>query len=286
VNETRRAFPFGFLLPALTLAFLVWAFPLFYSLVLSFTDAVPGATGQFLGLTNFQRALADPRFGHALSVSFLFAAGAVLLHVGIGFGLAAAFYRRRGQRTWLQLALLLPWTVSEIAAALIWYEFLNQDSGLFNWLLTEIGLPALPWKTNTAAAMLALWVASLWHGLAFSTLLQMAGLTSLPPNLIAAARLDGASGGQILRRILWPHQRRMVAANALLVWLSAMVTFSLPFALTAGGPLRATEMVSLYTYNTAFGGRFELGYASALGLVVLAIYAVFAALYVRSRRPA
>lgn len=286
MNGTRRVFPAGFLLPALTLAFLVWAFPLFYALALSFTDASPGTAGRFLGADNFLRALTDARFGHALLISFVFAAGAVVLHVGCGFGLALVFYRRRGQRTWLQIALLLPWTVSEIAAALIWYEFLNQDSGLFNWLLTEIGLPALPWKTNALAAMIALWVAYLWHGLAFSTLLQMAGLASLPSNLLAAARLDGAGGGQILRRIVWPHQRRVAAANALLVWLSAMVAFSLPFALTAGGPLHATEMVSLYTYNTAFGGRFELGYASALGLLVLAIYAVFAALYLKSRRSA
>lgn len=280
----RRGFPTAFLAPALALAALVWAFPLLYAVALAFTDAAPGAPGRLLGLGNFTRALTDPLFGHALLVSLIFSTGAVLLDVGLGLGLAVAFYRGARSRAALQTIVLLPWAVSEIAVALVWHEFLGEEGGMINWALARLGWGALAWKTSAVGAMSALWLASLWHGLAFSVLLQMAGLASLRPNLLQAARLDGASNFAILRHVVLPHQRGTLIANGLMVWLSAMVTFSLPFALTGGGPLRATELVSLYTYRAAFSGRFELGYAAALGLLVLAFYGVFASLYLRRRR--
>ncbi len=286
MNGEARGFPIRLLAPPLTLIALVWAFPLTYAVVLSFTSATPGSSGGFVGLANYLRAATDPLFGHALFAGIIFALGAVALGVGLGFLLALGFYRSRAERTWLQVIILLPWAVSEIAVALVWHEFLGEETGLVNWLFGSLGLGPLAWKTSAVGAMCALWLASLWHGLAFSVLLQMAGLASLRRELLQAAALDGASRWRILRAIVLPHQRKTLVANALLVWMGATITFSLPFALTGGGPMRATEFVSLYTYSVAFGGHYELGYAAALGLVVLALYAVFAFFYINRRRAA
>lgn len=286
MSERRAPIVLRYLGPPIGLALIVWAAPLAYALALSFTDAGPGGAGRLIGLSNYLRLLGDPLFGRAILASLLFACGAVVLQVGLGFGLALTALESPRRKLLVTLLLLVPWTLSDIAVALVWHEFLGEEGGLLNWLLTQLSLGPLPWKTHAGFAFGALWIATLWHGLALSALLQLAGLASLPNHLLAAARLDGASRLMMLRHILLPHQRRMLGANALLVWMGAMVSFTLPFALTGGGPLRATELVALFTYRTAFGGRMELGYASALGMAILALYAVFAAMYLRLRRPA
>jgi len=284
VRRSRNRFPSKYLLPLLALTALVWALPLLMALALSFSDASPGAPGHWVGLQNFVRALGDIRFIHAFFTGVLFAVGAVAFNVGAGLGLALVFRRHEKPRALAQVMLLLPWVLSELAVALIWRDVLAQNGGLVNALLGRFGIGPLPWQTHAWLAMGSLWLATLWQGLAFSTMLQMAGLASLPHHLVHAAKLDGADRPLIFRAVVWPHLRRVLAANALLVFLLSLVTFSLPFALTGGGPLFATELPALYAYRSAFAGNFELGYAAAQGMLVLVFYAVLTALFLRLRR--
>lgn len=283
MKASRERFPSAYILPALVLAGLVSGLPLLYAAVLSATDASPGAPGAFVGASNYLRALIDPAFHNALQRSLIFAAGAVILNVGFGLTLAMALRTHPRARAVVQTALLLPWVLSELAVALIWGGFLDERSGMINTFLASFGAGPLSIRTDPAAAMGALWVAALWCGLAFSCMLQMAGLASLPGNLIQAAWLDGASRFRIFRGILWPHQARIIAVNALVVGMTAMVTFALPFALTRGGPLHATELAALFAYRTAFSGNFELGYAAAQGMLMLVAFALTLAALFRLR---
>ncbi len=280
----RDRFPAALLAPTLLLVALLWLFPLVYSLALSFTDATPGRPGGWVGLANFFRALADVRFVNALRVSAVFAAGAALLQVGAGLSLALALRRRPRARNAVQVALLLPWVLSEPAVALIWRGLLDENIGWFNIVLQHLGAAPWAWRTDPFLALASLWLAALWQGLAFSAFLEMAALSSLPEELLHAARLDGANRRLIFRRIIWPHQRGMVLVNTLLVLLTSLVAFSLPFALTGGGPLFATELAALFAYHTAFDGQFELGYAAAQGMLLLLACAVLATLWLRLRR--
>jgi len=286
MRRSRDRFPVKLLAPLLILTALVWAAPLLYSFYLAFSDATPGSAGRFIGLANFARAFQDARFWHALWVSTVFALGVVFFNVSGGLMLAVVFRRHFKERSMAQVALLLPWVLSELAVAQVWRGFLDENTGLVNMLVVWMGGAALPWRTNGVWAMISLWIASLWRGLAFSTMLQMAGLASLPEHLIHAAKLDGANRLMILRAVVWPHLRRVLAANALLVFLMAMVTFSLPFALTGGGPLFDTEVVALYTYRTAFTSNFNLGYAAAQGMLVLCAYTLLTLVLLRVRRSA
>ncbi len=280
----RDRFPAALLAPTLLLVTLLWLFPLVYSLALSFTDATPGRPGGWVGLANFSRALADARFVNALRVSAVFAAGAALLQVGAGLSLALALRRRPRARNAVQVALLLPWVLSEPAVALIWRGLLDENIGWFNIVLQHLGAAPWAWRTDPFLALASLWLAALWQGLAFSAFLEMAALSSLPEELLHAARLDGANRRLIFRRIIWPHQRGMVLVNTLLVLLTSLIAFSLPFALTGGGPLFATELAALFAYHTAFDGQFELGYAAAQGMLLLLACAVLATLWLRLRR--
>jgi ABC-type sugar transport system permease subunit len=284
MKRDRDRFPSKYLMPLIILAALVWAIPLLYSLCLAFTDASPGSAGRFVGFANFQRAFHDERFVHAFLVSIVFATGAVIFNIAAGLIIAVALRRHPRQRAIAQAALFIPWALSELAVALIWRGFLDENTGLVNAFLGWIGRPGLPWRTDGFWAMSSLWIATAWQGLAFSTMLQMAGLASLPENLIHAAKLDGAGRAAILRAVVWPHLRRVLAVNALLVFLMSMVNFSLPFALTGGGPIFATELAALYSFRTAFTGRFEFGYAAAQGMLVLFIYGALTAALLRLRR--
>ncbi len=280
----KRGFPAAYLLPVLALTAVVWLLPLLYAIGLACTDAAPGAPGRWLGAANFLRALNDARFGHALLTGLLYAGGAVVLNVGVGLSLALALRRTARARAIAQTLLLLPWVLAELAVALIWRGFLAEDGGWVNLTIAKLGGAALPWRTDPFLAMLALWIATLWQGLAFSTLLQMAGIGALPEHHLHAAKLDGAARWLIFRAIVWPHQRRVIAVNALLVFLFSLTSFALPFALTGGGPLFATEVPALYAYQTAFAGRFELGYAATQGMIILLGCAVLIAVLLRLRR--
>ncbi len=284
MRKSREGFPVEFLLPALLLAALVWLVPLIYSVALSFTDATPGAKGAFIGLANYLRALTSAQFANSIFVSLVYAFGATIFGVILGFGIAAVLMPHPKAKAVAQSALLLPWILAELAVALIWGSFLSEGNGLINTALASFGVPSIPFFSSSGGAMSALWLANLWRGLALSVMLQMTGLASLPSNLIHAAQIDGAPWHQILRDVLWPHQWRFIAINAMLVFLMAAVSFSLPFALTSGGPLFSTELVALFAYRTGFSGYFELGYAAAQGMIVLIAYGVLALLLLRIRR--
>lgn len=272
-----------FVIPALFLIILVWVLPLLYSFCISFTNASPGAGGGFVGLENYLRIIQMPQFANSIFVSIVYGFGAVLLNVGLGSFLALALRKNEKGKGIVQSALLLPWVLSELAVALIWNGFLDENTGIVNTTLIQLGLQGIPFMTSASGAMAALWIATLWRGLAFSTMLQMAGLASLPENLIHAARVDGAGKWQIMRWIFLPHQWRVLTVNSLLVLMTAVSAFSLPFALTGGGPIFSTETVALFAYRQAFTGNFELGLAAAAGMVMLAGYAVFAAVLIRLR---
>ncbi len=285
MKPRSERFPFAYLIPALALAAVVWGLPLLYALFLSLTNATPGRAGELVGVSNYLRALGDLGFLKSIALSIIFAGGLTFLNVLIGLALALVLRSNPQACAAAQTALLFPWVLSELAVALIWSGFCGE-SGLLNACLTSFGLSPFIFRTGAFAAMGVLWMASLWRGLAFSAMLQMSGLASLPQSLINAAKVDGARLPQILFRIIWPHQARIIAVNMLLVFLHSMIVFALPFALTGGGPLGATEFVSLYAYHTAFGGDFELGYAAAQGMVILMMYALFMTLLLRLRRRA
>jgi multiple sugar transport system permease protein len=270
-------------IPALALAAFVWLAPLLYAFVLSFSNVNPGGPATFSGVLNYLRALTDPRFANAVLRSFLFAGPAAFICTALGLGIALAIRNSPKARATTHTVLLVPWALSELAVALIWRGYLDQQFGLVNMTLTRLGFAGVPWATSAFWATAALINAWVWRGLGVSTLLQSAGVTTLPNRLLWAARLDGAGTKQVLTQIVWPHQRRYLLVNFLMTFLGAMVAFSLPFALTGGGPLFSTETASLYAYRTAFSGSFDLGYAAAQGVIVLAAYAILASVLMKRR---
>lgn len=255
--------------PALIYAMLIWFFPLAYCAFLSLTDS-PTYSHQWklIGLQNYGRLILDHDLLNSLVLTVVFVSASVVLHLLGGFAVAHLIRAAGRLRNLLLGLVLIPWTISEIAVALIWRWMFNEQSGLANLLLTQIGLPGQSWLSTPSLALLCLLIAHLWRGLALSTIIQSAGLESIPESLIEAARLDGASPLMVALKIRLPLLGKVLAANAALVALQSLSVFALPYAVTGGGPLRATELISVYLYRLTFTeGR--LGYAAAVGMSLL-----------------
>lgn len=273
----------AFVAPALLLVGVFLVFPALWTLYIGITDyqltGPAAAEPSVVGADNFVTALGDPLFANSLWLTALFVLGSAVIGQNLlGFALAWVL---RGVRPWLRRAVeglvLLAWILPAPVVAYLWVAVLSRDGGTLGALL---GQPATAWLVEYPMASLI--VFNTWRGTAFSMLLYNSALASVPPSHLETARLLGASGGQTVRDVVFPHIRGHVLANTLLISLWTANDFT-PFLLTAGGPNHASEVLPVLIYRQALeSGR--LGYASALSLLLLVGNLLVALVYLRLLR--
>jgi len=268
------------LAPALVLLLVFFAGPLLWSVYTAFTDmALTGsATTNLVGLKNFTRLFDDPAFLHSLWLTVVFVVGSAVIGQNT-LGLLIALLlrgRNRVTRVVVNGLVLAAWAVPETVAGFCWYSFLYR-TGTLNSLLAHVGA-SQNWLY--ASPMLAVTLANVWRGTAFSMMVYSAALSDVPPELLEAAAVDGASTGQRLRRITLPLIRRSIVSNLMLITLQTLASFGLIFVMTAGGPGTASQTTPLYMYEQSFK-FYQLGYGTAMALVLLVVGALFSAIYLR-----
>ncbi|XVV14961.1 carbohydrate ABC transporter permease [Actinoplanes sp. CA-131856] len=268
------------LLPALLLLALFFVGPMLWSLYTAFTNSALSGSGtvEFIGLDNFERLMNDPSFWHSILLTLVFVVGSAVIGQNT-LGLLIALLlrgRHRATRTMVTGLVLAAWAVPETVAAFCWYAFLHR-TGTLNELLQNVGM-SQNWLYT--APMLAVILANVWRGTAFSMLVYDAALSEVPPDLLEAAAIDGASGWQRLRHVTLPLIRRSIVTNLMLITLQTLAAFGLIFVMTGGGPGTASQTTPLYMYEQAFK-FYELGYGTAMALVLLAVGAIFSAIYLR-----
>lgn len=270
--------------PAVVLLAVFFAGPVVWSVLLSFTDASltgsAAAQTSFVGLDNFVQLLQDPAVWNAVVLTVVFVVGsAVIGQNGLGLALALML-RGRGSvtRSLVTLPVMAAYVVPEIVAAFVWYAFLNPE-GTLNTALEGVGLPGQTWLFTVP--ILAVVLANIWRGTAFSMLIYLAALSQVPSDIDEQAQIDGASGWKRLRFVTIPMIRRAIGTNLVLVTLQTLQVFTLIFVMTAGGPGDASETLPLLMYEQAFQYA-ALGYGTAIALVLLAIGAVFSLGYIRA----
>lgn len=270
----------GPMLPALLLMLLFFAGPLLWSVYAAFTNmALTGsATTNFIGVENFTRLLHDPSFVHSLWLTVVFVLGsAVIGQNTLGLMIALLLIGRgRLVRTVVTGLVIAAWAVPETVAGFCWYSFLYR-TGTLDALIGHIGL-SQNWLYTSP--MLAVILANIWRGTAFSMLVYSAALSDVPPELLEAAAVDGASAWQRMRRVTLPLIRRSIVSNLMLITLQTLATFGLIFVMTGGGPGTASQTTPLYMYEQSFK-FYQLGYGTAMALVLLIIGALFSAIYLR-----
>jgi multiple sugar transport system permease protein len=280
----RRVWPF--LLPSAVVCGLILLFPLAYAFYLSFFNYyLDSGSSTFAGLGNYTDLLGDATFWAALGRTFAIVVSAVGLEFCVGLAVAWGLYRLTlGVRT-LNLLMFLPHIVTPVVAALFLKWIFAGRWGLLDSVLAGIGIFAPDWLGDPMWARVAVVLADAWQFTPFMILVLYAGLNTVDQSQIEAAQLDGASNRQILLRIMLPAIRPIVAFVLTMRMMDAFRYFDTVYVLTSGGPGSATQTLTMQTYALAFR-LFQVGKASALGVLTLVIVLVLAAalLFLLGRR--
>jgi raffinose/stachyose/melibiose transport system permease protein len=278
-----------FLLPAIVLFSIFLVYPIFQSVYYSlFSWKGFGPVVDFIGLNNFKRILTDWIFIKAVGNGLLIVVLSLTIQLPLSLALALMVGRNLRGRAFFRTIFFVPYVLSEVITGIMWLILYNPDSkrGFINALLTLIpGLKAQPWLGDTRTVLLAIFVVLTWKYFGFHMLLYMAGLQNIPPEIEEAALIDGVSKRQMITYITIPLIGSTIRTSVYLSVLGSLQVFALVWIMTKGGPVNASEVMSTYMYRFSFV-RFQLGYGSAVAIVMLLISLVFSLAYLRLVRQA
>lgn len=271
------------LAPAIGLMLVFLAGPILYCVYAAFTNMALTGTGaanvQFVGLDNFRKAFGSHAFTNSIWLTLVFTLiSAIIGQNTLGLGLALLMRRStKIVRSFVGTAVIGAWVLPEVVAAYLLSAFFNTD-GTLNVILHRVGLPGQDWLY--AAPIIAVSIANIWRGTAFSMLVYSAALSEVPKEIEESAEMDGATGLRRLIFVTLPMISRAIMTNLMLITLQTLSVFGLIFAMTRGGPGTKSQTLPLYMYEQAFSFS-QIGYGTAIALVMLAIGAVFSLIYLR-----
>jgi multiple sugar transport system permease protein len=271
------------LAPGLVLMLVLFLGPVLYAFYIGFTNlALVGSRSRdysFTGLDNVTRMLGDYVFVKSSWLTIIFVVGSAIVGQSV-LGMLLAILLRNALipiRAIVGSIVIVAWVLPEITVALIWYAF-SQAGGTLSILL---GHPSSNFLV--LVPMLIVSLANLWRNVAFSMLVFSAGLRNLPSEVLEAAEVEGASVWRRYRLVILPLLRPTIVTNLLLVTILNLSEFTLIYAMTQGGPGVETTTLPIYVYQEAFVFH-QLGYGTAISLVLVLIGAVFSLLFVRASR--
>jgi len=265
-----------FVLPCvITLAALL-LYPFCYGIYISFFKTNLVNKWKYLGLGNFTRAFTDPTMYASLGITAQFTVAVVLGDFVLGIGLALLLNKEIPGRTFFRAVLLLPWLFPEVVVANLWKWMFNATSGLINSALQAIGVISEPmsWLGSVDLALPCVIFVCIWKGYPLVMIQMLAGLQTISKDLYEAATIDGANKWQSFRYVTLPGLRPTLMVSLILdtVWWFKHVTMI--WILTNGGPVTATNTISIEIYKQAFEYSNSYGYSAALAVIVFLICVV------------
>jgi sorbitol/mannitol transport system permease protein len=269
------------LLPAVLFVVVVTQIPfvltVWYSLQ-SWNLLHPG-TKHFVGLRNYRTIFSDSIFRTAVGNTLLFTVAPVILSIVIGTCIALLLDRHVFGRGVLRTLIISPFLVMPAAAALVWkFTILDPVFGMLNYVLKPFGVHQVDWiNTHSQATIITVLT---WQWTPFMVLIVLAGLQSQSQDILEAARVDGADAFRIFRSLTLPHLRPYLELGVLLGSIYIVQAFDAIYMITSGGPGQKTTNLPFYLYEVAFRA-FDIGRASAMGVVVVVATIVIATLALR-----
>lgn len=267
--------------PAVVLLAVFLAGPIAYCVYYAFTDMqLTGAAGtHFVGVDNFTRAFKDTDFLNAMWLTLLFVVGSAVIGQNT-LGLALAVLMQKATqpvRALVNGVVIAAWVLPEVVAGYLMYAFF-YDQGSLNSLLDAAHLPDQNWLYTMP--ILAVCLANVWRGTAFSLMVFTAAINDVPQELVEAAEMDGAGPWQRLWRVVLPVIRPSILTNLMLITLQTLSVFGLIYTMTRGGPGNKSETLPIFMYQQAFQNSL-IGYGTAIALVLLVVGALFSVVYIR-----
>lgn len=275
--------PIWLLLPSAAVLIAVAAFPVGFGLWASLHDW-NWAIGQadawvFSGLANYARLLGDAAFWNAIRVTLYFTILSVALELVVGLGVALLLSQDIQASWFFRSAVVFPLMVSDIVAAVIFSTILDPTLGPLNWYIGLFGLPRPNWVGNPHLVVVTLALVDTWWQTGNIILILLAGLTSIPPDRIDMARVDGAQGWTMLRHITLPALRPFILVALVFRTIDALRVFALAWGITKGGPQRASEVAQLYIFKQGIGQFFNMGYAAAAATLFALLVGLISGIY-------
>ena len=284
LSADRPWVPVLFLVPGCALIALVVVYPALRALALSFTEFNMITPARHVGLANYIALWTDPFFWAALRNTLLYLAVVVPV-LGIApIFLALLVNRPLPGMAFFRAAIYLPVVTSLVVSALVW-KWVFEEKGLLNQVLLASGITDNPvaFLTDPAHALFSVMAVTLWSGLGYYMVIYLAGLQAIPRHLYEVAEVEGVSRWRQTLHITIPLLKPQMAVVAVMSSIGAMKVFEEVYVLTQGGPLDSTKTLVFYLYESAFVD-FEMGYASAIGVVLFVITLVLSLVNLRLLR--
>jgi multiple sugar transport system permease protein len=280
----NRFEPAVYIAPAFIVLIIILVYPLGYALWLSvhqwlmrsFKQGVP-----FIGLDNYIQLFSNPDFLNSIKTTFTFVFLAVGIEFILGIGLALLLNQELKGRGLFRSMILLPMMCTNVVIGLMWRLLLNYQYGLINYYLGQLGFGPIEWLSSPKVAMVSVIMVDVWNTTSFVALMLLAGLQSLPDEPFEAAKIDGASGVQTFYFLTLPLLKPVILVALLWRFIDTFRIFDVIYLLTAGGPARVTETVSIYIYRYGFQS-FNLGIAAASSFIMLLIMLIIGGMLTRA----
>ncbi|NPV52456.1 MAG: sugar ABC transporter permease [Firmicutes bacterium] len=272
----------GFFLPGIVYLVTWRIIPLLYTMGISMTswnlirDRQPG----FSGVENYLMLWSDPEFHHSLWLSLLFTVIATAIELGIGLALVVGVNGNR-RKDLLQTVFLMPMIITPVVVGTIWYLIYHPVLGPIADLLKRLGFGTVDPLGTRETALSSILLGDIWQWTPFVFLILLAGLQMIPRELYEACRVDGTNDWELFRFITLPQLKGSIVTAVILRSMDAFREFDKVMIMTGGGPDNSTEMSSLLIYKRAFQ-FFDIGYAAAMVIIVLAILSFAYVVYLRS----
>jgi multiple sugar transport system permease protein len=283
--RTRRREAIALVMPSLIPILVLSVAPLVVGIALAFTDArlVRHPDYDFTALENFGDLMNNPLFWDSLRIGMIWTVSVTLLQLAAAMGLALLLNSGLRLQGLTRVLALVPWAMPPVVVAIMWQMIYSANGGPLNAFLGGIGLPGdTNWLGNFSTALPAVIVVGVWVGMPQTTVTLLAGLQQIPADLHEAAAMDGAGAWRRFTAVTWPSLRPIVTSITSLNFIWNFNSFALVYVLTEGGPGGRTMVPVLFVYLEAFKNR-NLGYAAAMGVVLVIVIVAVLALYLRSQ---
>ncbi len=277
----------GYLLiaPAFLALFGVIGYPLVQAFIMSLHKIIltdPGAGQPFVGLANYMTAITSPLFGGALWLSVVWTAVNLVIQMVLGLAVALVLNEPFPWRGLARGIALIPWVTPSVVSVLTWRWMYDAQFGVINAALVGLGIVSRPvvWLGNTQTALWAVIAESIWKGTPFVAIMLLAALQAVPTELYDVAKVDGANAWRRLRHITLPLIMPTLIVAATLTTIFTFNNFNAIWLMTQGGPLHATETLTILVYDQAFVA-YDMGQATAIGMITFFILLVFVVIFGR-----
>ncbi len=272
-----------YVLPAIAVMVLVIGYPIVYTIWLSF-HATPIRSGprDWTGIANYHQILNDPKFWKTTKNTFIWTIGSTGGSFILGFSAALVLHKHFIGRGIVRAILLIPYVISAVTAAYVWKWMLHSDYGLLsgmlkNWGVIHQNLVLLDSKDNVLGTLI---VVNIWKEFSFVMIMMIAGLQTVPDQLLRAARIDGAGIWEQFIHVTVPHLKNVILITTLLLFVANLNSFTLVYLMTGGGPANASQLWITEIYNLAFRSL-NYGLASAYSVILFLVMIAAGWWYVR-----